>query len=501
MSYRLEAFSSVGLDEALISLVIDEHTAGRVPRLEKLWAYFRNPLEPVGRGLTNAPTYRPAQQKGLPARLIGDQDAALDDRTRNAREVVIENDIGWRLETMVDFMFGKPLQILSTADDQNTRRTIERLLDAVWETSGGIGLLQDIALLAHVYGYVDLIIRIDEHALRGVRTLDDDTGASIAAIAGAVRIEVVEPTRGIPLVSPDDYRNLDAYIVHFEREINEVTHRPPRKRSVLGRNRVSTGGPTRRIATVTEIFGKGVWQRYHDEELVAESISRWLPDTVPVIHIQNLAQPFRYEGVSEVEPLIPLQDELNTRLSDRANRVTMQSFKMYLARGLDGFDRVPVGPGQIWSTDNPDASIESFGGDTDSPGESAHIDEIREALDKISGVPPLAGGVVRAKIGNLSSANALKITLMGILAKTARKRVTYGRGMQRVHEILLQALDAAGILRTNQSDRGTRLIWPDPLPAEASEEAATAKTKLELGVPSERVLSELGYAPTDPGIA
>lgn len=499
MSYRLEAFSGVGLDEALLSLVIDEHTTGRMPRLEKLWAYFRNSLEPVGRGRDLRPTLQPAQRRGLPPRLLGSPDAVYDDRA-SAREIVIENDIGWRIETMVDFMFGKPVQILSTAADEQARRTIERALDAVWEASGGIGLLQDMALLAHVYGYVDLIIRIDEPALRSARTLGQASGAAIARAADAIRIEVVEPTRGIPLQNPDDYRDLDAYVVHFEREINEVTHNP-RRRSIFARSNDTRHGPARRIATVTEIFGRGVWQRYHDEELIAESTSRLLPDTVPVVHIQNLAQPFRYEGVSEVEPLIPLQDELNTRLSDRANRVTMQSFKMYLARGLDGFDRVPVGPGQIWSTDNPDASIEAFGGDADSPGEKAHIEEIREALDKISGVPPLAGGVVRAKIGNLSSANALKITLMGILAKTARKRVSYGRGMQRAHEIILAAFDAAGVLATDASDRGTRLTWPDPLPVEPHEEAAAAKAKLEIGVPSERVLSELGYAPTDPGVS
>ena len=78
----------------------------------------------------------------------------------------------------------------------------------------------------------------------------------------------------------------------------------------------------------------------------------------------------RYEGQSEVEPLIPLQDELNTRLSDRANRVTMQSFKMYLAKGLDGFadgSAPVVGPGRVWTTDNPDASMQTFGGDSSSP--------------------------------------------------------------------------------------------------------------------------------------
>ncbi|GAB4384308.1 MAG: hypothetical protein Kow0022_06470 [Phycisphaerales bacterium] len=501
MSYRLEAFSSVGLDEALLRLVIDEHTSARVPRLATLWTYFRNPLEPVG----VAGTLLPAQRRGLPSRLTTGGSAAFDDRSQTLREIVIENDIGWRIETMVDFMFGKPVQLISTAENQSLRRTVERLLDAVFEHSGGIALLQDMALLGHVYGYVDLLLRIDESALARAGRLwpGDETPGIIDRIASSIAIEVIEPTRGIPIISPDDYRRLDAYVVHFEREVNQAEPAPHPRRSLLPRQRPHHGPARRqrRRSAVTEIFARGLWQRYEDEQLIEQHHSRLLPDVLPIVHVQNLAQPFRYEGQSEVEPLIPLQNELNTRLSDRANRVTMQSFKMYLATGLDGFDQVPVTPGQVWVTDNPDARIESFGGDADSPSERAHIDEIREAMDKISGVPPLAGGVIRAKIGNLSSANALKITLMGILAKTARKRVTYGRGMTQICELVLAALSAAGVLETRPEDRKLRLLWPDPLPVESKDEAAAAKTKLELGVPAERVLGELGYAATDPGIS
>src|SRR5204863_3402386 len=138
-------------------------------------------------------------------------------------------------------------------------------------------------------------------------------------------------------------------------------------------------------------------------------------------------------------------------------RVTFQSFKMYLAKGIDGFDKYPIGPGQIITTDNPDAALEAFGGDSHSPGEEKHIQEIREALDKTSGVPPLASGVVRARIGNLSSANALRITLMGLLSKTARKRITYGRGIAQACAFILAALDHAGVLRTNPEERGVTL--------------------------------------------
>jgi hypothetical protein len=58
-----------------------------------------------------------------------------------------------------------------------------------------------------------------------------------------------------------------------------------------------------------------------------------------------------------------------------------------------------LGPGQMWGTDNPDAEIKAFGGDQAAPSEESHINEVREALDKISGVSPVAAGLIRGKIG------------------------------------------------------------------------------------------------------
>lgn len=173
---------------------------------------------------------------------------------------------------------------------------------------------------------------------------------------------------------------------------------------------------------------------------------------------------------------------------------------MYLAKGIDGFRGSSVGPGMVWSTDNPEASISSFGGDAHSPSEDAHVAEIREAMDKISGVPPVAGGVVRAKLGNLSSANALRITLMSLIAKTMRKRVTYGRGIERASSLVLEYLNAAGVLKTDARDRGVRVVW-GALPVVDEESiVAAGRAKVELGVDEEKVLDELGYNEDDPGV-
>lgn len=524
MPDRPSGNSSAGLNEAMVKLLIEEHERGVKPRLDKLWAYFRNPLEPVGvtgDGDTvngDRRWYRQAQEMGLPTRIVGGRhNTLIDDRGSGRREVVIENDIGWRVQTMVDFLFGRPLQLVSAAGDESVGAEIERVLEAVWEASGGVGMLQDAALLGHVFGHVDFVIRIDEDALRASAGLDPAIAAS-----QAIRIEPIDPRRGVPLVSASDYRDLDGYVIHFERDLNQVeaagetgsanaaSNGAPKgaaRRRLFGRDRArprggqaGRGERRRRTGTVTEVFTPGQWTRYEDAEPVAQRATTLLRGELPVVHVQNLSQPFVYTGFGEVEGLVPLQDELNTRLSDRANRVTMQSFKMYLAKRMGEGVR-SVGPGEIWETDDPDASVEAFGGDGQSPSEDAHVEQIREALDKSSGVPPLAGGVVRGRIGNLSSATALRITLLSVLSKTARKRVTYGRGIGQLCGLILSALNQAGVLATNERDRVVRVGWPDAVPVDAGEESRAASAKVALGADRDRVLSELGYAAGDPGIA
>lgn len=506
------AGSGGGVGKGEVERAVAEHEAKVAPRLERLWAYYRNPARGVSRSSWTSPKqgrgYTQAQEQGLPSRITGARGGEIvDDRARANREIVIENDIAWRVQAMVDFVFGKPIIIQSAAKNNTTRRMIERLLDHVWERSGGIALLQDMGTLGHVYGHVDVALRIDEErlmaagaamAMRAGSSVGSESEAfeDLLRVAGdALRVEVIEPTRGVAILDDRDYRKIRAYIVRTR----AGTPRPPASsdlglltslmKLVGGSDSNQLGGSNELL----EIITPDAWHVYEEGELVWKSLQGLLRGELPVVHVQNISQPFEYEGISEVEALIPLQDELNTRLSDRASRVTMQSFKMYLAKGIEGFDKVAVGPGQVWYTDNMDASITAFGGDGSSPSEDTHIREVREAMDKVSGVPPLSGGVVQGRIGNLSSANALKVTLMGLLAKTDRKRVAYGRAITELSRLMLVALHESGVFKTAEAERVVKLIWPDPLPIDERDVVATATVKQELGVSKEKVLAELGY--------
>jgi hypothetical protein len=166
---------------------------------------------------------------------------------------------------------------------------------------------------------------------------------------------------------------------------------------------------------------------------------------------------------------------------------------MYLGKGIDDFIKRPVGPGQMWATDNPDASVEAFGGDAATPSEESHINEVREALDKISGVSPVAAGLIRGKLGNLTSAIALRLTLIALLARTERKRAALTHTLATVVRLALSALDAAGIVKTDPQDRGIDVNWPTALPESDMDRLTEAQAKLAIGLPREVVLRELGY--------
>jgi len=509
MKLDFSNFNDPNLDEAYVEHLIREEAPGRAAHLGRLWAYYKNDLSPLGAGLpfaerredwlASAKPYYQAQEFGLPARITGRSHlgyggGGVPQPGLARKEVVIENDIAWRIDTAVHFLAGKPVGIESLARRPEEARRIAAVLDAVWEGSGGVSLLQEIALLGAVYGFVDLV----------VRSRAGDDGGNVASPAGAggpdqreipladraaqaISIEAVEAPRILPILDETDYRRLRYWIQVFHRQTNHLTGGGPLAR--LLRRGCRRAGEVE----VVEILGPQWWQRYEDGHLAAEGANPL--GRLPVVHLQNFANPMHYEGAGEVEPLIPLQDELNTRLSDRANRVTFQSFKMYLGKGVETFEDRPVAPGRMWSTDNPDASIQEFGGDADSPSEAAHIAELREAMDKTSGITPLAAGLLRDRIGNLTSATALNVDLMGTLARLARKRVTYGAGLAEANRLILDALDRADILKTAPEDRTTRLHWPDPLPQNLAEQLEQARTKRDLGVPVETVLRELGYDP------
>jgi hypothetical protein len=492
------------------------------PRYRRLWGYYANPTTLCGTSGESASSrpYRQAQEWGLPARITGVQAGCEFGTGQPAtgiarKEVVIENDLAWRIDAIVDYLFGKPLVIASAVENPQRQRVLTALLNQILDAQGGIVFLQRLALLGAVHGFVDVLVKLncgDHFPTVSEAGLDDlaETGADnppqpdvLQRLSRMIRLEIVEPARALPLASPRDRERLDAYAQTWELEApaalpggngRRERRRLDRLRDFLwlssdGSRGIRTGSNQRQ--RVVEIITSNQWRRYENDVLTARGHNSL--GQIPLVHIQNNALPFSYSGASDLEGLIPLQDELNTRLSDRANQIALQSFKMYLGKGIENFTELPVSPGRMWMSDNDQADVVEFGGDSGCPSEEAHIADIREALDKTSSVTPVAAGAIKNRIGRLTSAAALRVTLLALLAKTDRKRTTYGRGIERICELSLAWLDRAGVFQTTEQERRVELHWPSPLPENDLEKLQEAEVKSRLGVPKEVVLRELGY--------
>ncbi|MHC4629769.1 MAG: phage portal protein [Planctomycetota bacterium] len=501
MGFKLDIFQDEQLEADYIEWLTDARSVDIQTHFGKLWEYYTNPMLEtlVTRGgeYQLGRCYVQAQEYGLPVRITGLVHSAnggvfgaraVKDVQR--KEVVIENDIAWRINAAVDFLFGKPVSFVSRSPDGQKRVEIESILKTVFAANGAIGFFQDMAVLGSVYGFVDCFVRPGDEIIEHISSSSQILSLEdVLQLAQTIVLELIEAPRALPVLEENDYKKIRYYVQHFYQKKNTLSKKSSFFARLLSPSKRSSD--SREVVAVTEITSAVAWQRYENRQLVAEGELPW--GFLPVVHIQNIAQPYYYEGLSDVEPLVSLQDELNTRLSDRASRITFQSFKMYLGKGIEGFEDKPVSPGRMWYTDNPEATIEEFGGDAATPSEGLHIAEIREALDKTSGVTPVVAGVLKNKLGNLTSAVALRLTLMGMLSKNERKRFTYSEGLKQICKMVLRILDTVNIYKSCGADREVDIVFPSPLPENVMEKLNEAQIKKELGVPIEQVLRELGY--------
>jgi len=271
--------SQVGLSQTSASEVhhvLQHHLEKRVPKFRRLWQQYRN-----------APTFigtqrRLAQAGELPERLL-----KQPNQGQSQREIVIENDIAWRVHAMVDFMFGKSPVIQSRAKDPDKAKQIDDWLNQFINEHGGTALYQDMALLGAIYGHVDLIVH------------PAPAGSDYDRLG--VMLQIVDPMRGAPILSPQNYRQMTGFLV-----CDETRPVATRSRTLLERLTRQRRDEGESVKRHLDIWMPEALYRYRfsstsgsDLELVSKHPN--VLARLPVVHIQNLAQPFYYEGLSEVE--------------------------------------------------------------------------------------------------------------------------------------------------------------------------------------------------------
>ena len=141
MAFETEIFQDAQLQADYLDWLVDTRWIDIQGHFEQLWNYYANPkIEITNSRLSESGRcYVQAQEFGLPGRITGylytghsDLLGARALKDVQRKEVVIENDIAWRINAAVDFLFGKPVSLVSKSPDNRKSAEIETLLKALF---------------------------------------------------------------------------------------------------------------------------------------------------------------------------------------------------------------------------------------------------------------------------------------------------------------------------------------------------------------------------------
>jgi hypothetical protein len=217
-------------------------------------------------------------------------------------------------------------------------------------------------------------------------------------------------------------------------------------------------------------------------------------DVVPVVPLENKPRLLK-PGVSELKPVIPIQDAVNKLVADLLVGSEEGAQRRRWATGIE----IPRDPktgqeietfekavGRLWHVKAKDAQFGDF-----------QVTELSNFVSAIEMFVQHCASQTRTPPhyfflrGEFPSGESIKSAETGLVAKTLRKMVYYGESWEEVIRLAFAVLeDRRSRVRTSET------IWADPESRSESEHIDAVLKKKALGVPAEQLWEDAGYSPT-----
>lgn len=241
--------------------------------------------------------------------------------------------------------------------------------------------------------------------------------------------------------------------------------------------------------------------RLTPEMFSADGPASDLPQGIPVVHFSNKV--YGKYGISELLPVIPLQDALNKAEMDLIIAMEYQAFRQRWIAGVDveidpetGMPKNfpgSHGPGNYLSFSDPEAKVGEFGAADLAPYIKV-IDNLRAQIARVSGIPPHY--FFSNDSGATVSGETLKVAESRFTRKGKRQQRCFGKVWEFAMDLVLEITDAAG---GADYQEGTDLnaLWEETSPRSESEDLDVLIKKQVIGVPNSQLQMECGYDPDE----
>lgn len=205
---------------------------------------------------------------------------------------------------------------------------------------------------------------------------------------------------------------------------------------------------------------------------------------IPFVQIKNFPIAGRTRGIGDLEDVIPLNVELNTKKSDISEVIDYHSAPITLVYGAK-IGNLEKGANKVWGGLPKDAKVENLGLQGDLTASSSYVSDIRTSMCEIAGIPETVLGGASA-ISNTSGV-ALQYINLPLIEKTRVKRSCSKAGLEKVNKMILFISLKEGLIEKPEYISMKDFVYnevelPDTLPKDELIELQKIQQELTLGL-------------------
>lgn len=205
---------------------------------------------------------------------------------------------------------------------------------------------------------------------------------------------------------------------------------------------------------------------------------------IPFVQIKNFPIAGRTRGQGDLDDIIPLNVELNTKKSDISEVIDYHSAPITLVYGAR-IGNLEKGANKVWGGLPKDAKVENLGLQGDLVASSNYTADVKTAMCEIAGIPETVLGGASA-ISNTSGV-ALQYINLPLIERTRVKRHCTQNGLQRVNKMILFLGLFHGLIEKPDDISMKDFLWnevdlPDTLPKDELIELNKIQQEMTLGL-------------------
>lgn len=219
-------------------------------------------------------------------------------------------------------------------------------------------------------------------------------------------------------------------------------------RSMFGRNQA-----VGRHIIYRQIWTEDAFQEWEGDVCVNQGVNPY--NHIPVSHIVNRPLMTSYFGMSDIEDSVPMNREVNFKFSDNSEIIDYHSAPVTVLFGAQ-VNNLERGANKVWGGMPKDGKVETLSLGDNLGASVNHIQETKESMFEVTGIPAYALGKERS-ISNTSGV-ALQIEYMPLLEVTGVKRIMYAKGIRQVCRTLLLMGVYHNLIQIPTSVKGAGII-------------------------------------------